>query len=506
MSSAADEDMPAQGPAREADLLGSRIKRGLGWSFLNNIVGRVGTLVSGIVLARMLTPHDYGVFAVALVALQILLSLNDLGITSAIIRWQGDVRKYAETATTLILAISFALFGAFYALAPWLAEVLNVPGATGVLRLLGTSLIIDGVFAVPAALLTRDFLQRQRTIVDFTNLTVTITVSVVLAAHGFGPWSLAWGRIAGNLSSGFLLIVFSPVRVWPGYDRDLARHMTTFGAPLLGSNLLGIAMLNVDYVIVGRMLGPVPLGLYLMAFNLSSWPVNMFSFAVRRVSLAGFARLLAEPVRLRNAFDRALALLMAVTVPVCVLLSAFSFPLIRFVYGSSWSGAATALQFLAVIGLVRVALELAYDVLVALGRTRVVLFLQALWLVALIPGLALGAHLDGIRGVGIGHLAVGLFVVTPAFALALRHEQFSLREMSRGLVRPLVGGLLIVAVAVGVHLTVDGDFPRLAAGGLLALACYGPVVLPMRHLLRTSLKPETAEVSGVLSDADLSTP
>jgi len=84
---------------------------------------------------------------------------------------------------------------------------------------------------------------------------------------------------------------------------------------------MGIAMLNVDYVVVGRVLGPVALGLYLMAFNLSSWPVNVFSFAVRRVSLAGFSRLQSDHARLKSAFARSGALLMAATIPVCALLA-----------------------------------------------------------------------------------------------------------------------------------------------------------------------------------------
>jgi O-antigen/teichoic acid export membrane protein len=467
--------------AAEGPSLIRQVRSGLGWSFANNIVTRAGTLIVGIVLARILLPRDYGVFAVAFVAMQFLLSLNDIGMTAAIVRWPGDLGELAPTASTVILAMSLALYGAFFVAAPHVASVLKVPDAAGVLRLLTFALVIDGAFAVPTALLTRSFLQGRRAVADVANLAVASAVSIVLAARGHGAWSLAWGRVAGNATSGVLIFLFSPTRVWPGFRSKQARELLAFGLPLAGSSFLLFAMLNVDYVVVGRVLGPIELGFYLMAFNLSSWPVDMFSFAVRRVALAAFARLIDDPPRLRRAFTRSLASLLAVTTPICVLLSALGLPLIRFVYGSRWAPAARALQLLAFLGLFRIALDLAYDLLVAVGRSKAVLWLQLLWVVTLVPALIVGARIGGIRGVGVGHVGVAALIVAPGFLIALGTLGVSPRAVARSVTRPAVAGVLAGGIAVALAHALSRDISRLILGGAAALAAAGLVLLPMRR-------------------------
>jgi PST family polysaccharide transporter len=218
-----------------------------------------------------------------------------------------------------------------------------------------------------------------------------------------------------------------------------------------------------------------------MAFNLSSWPVSMFTEAVGRVSVAGFARLQADLPALRAAFRRSLTLVMIAAIPVCVLMAALAEPLIGFVYGDRWLPAAQALRFLVVLGLVRVAFHLAYDLLVAVGRGRSTLGLHALWLAALVPALIVGTHLDGIRGAGVGHMAVSAAVVLPALLVLLSRLGIRPGDLARALARPLVGGALAAGVAVGAGHLVTNEFVELALAGTLGLAAYVAVVAPLRH-------------------------
>ena len=467
--------------------LGRQVRTGLWWSFLNNVVGRAGTLIAGIVLARILDPQDYGVFAVALVAMNLLMSLNDAGMTAAVVRWPGRVDDIAPTAATLILAFSVVLYGLLWVGAPPFAAAFGVPEATGILRLLAVAIIIDGLFALPTALLTRSFLQGRRTTADLVNLVVSSVVAIVLAKQGFGAWSLAWGRVAGNTASGLVILALAPSRPLPGFRVETARNLLGYGLPLTGSSLLVFAMLNVDTVIVGRVLGPVSLGFYVLAFNLSSWPVSMFAFAVRRVSLAAFARIADDSARLRAAYLRSLALLMAVSLPVCVLLATLSVPTINVVYGGKWAEASIALHWLALLGIVRVATELTYDLIIAIGRPRAVFRLQLLWVIALIPALALGARIGGIGGVAAAHLLVGLLIVLPAFGHELRHVEIRLGDIARALARPAVAALVAAVTSIVVMTIVDTSLLQLVAAGAAGLIAYAVVVAPMRRLIYAPL-------------------
>ncbi|HVQ96204.1 MAG TPA: lipopolysaccharide biosynthesis protein [Mycobacteriales bacterium] len=465
--------------------LNKLVKRGLGWSFASTGLSRLGQLISGIALARILGPNDLGVFAVATVALVLLANLNDLGIEQVLVRWPGDFAKVAPTGMTVIFGFSCALFGVFAVFAPAFAAAFRAPDATSMVRALAFGVVINGIFAVPSATLTRSFRQDRRTYADLVGFVVTTGLTLVLAVMGYGVWSLVWGRLIGNAVNSMLHMVFAPVRYRPGFDPKIARELLKGGLPLAGATLLAVAMVNVDNVIVGRMLGPTVLGLYVLAFNLSSWPVNLLSIPVARVSVPAFARLQNDPQRLRREFARSLGLLMAAAVPICVLLAVLAGPAVRVVYGEKWAGAAPALAFLAVLGLARVALQLCFDLLIAAGHSKQTMFLQGLWLVVLIPALAVGAHLGGIAGVGTAHMLVAVGVMVPAFLAALHRLGFRPLELARSIWVPVVGAVgLVVAPLLAIRL-LHPDLLVLAAGGIGGLALYLPVLALKRHELRT---------------------
>ncbi|HEX4722252.1 MAG TPA: lipopolysaccharide biosynthesis protein [Pseudonocardiaceae bacterium] len=461
-----------------------KVSRALGLSLLNTAIGRVGTVITGIVLAHILVPADFGAFAVALVALNALLSINELGVSLALVRWPGNPRDIAPTVTTISIASSAVLFVICWFAAPEFALQLGSPGATGVVRLLCSSVLIDGATAAAAQFVNREFRQGTRLVVDFSNLALSTGITVVMALLGCGAWSLAVGRLVGNGLTAVLL--FRLIDLWPrpGFDRKQARELLRFGLPLAGASLLVVGMLNVDYVVTGHILGAVALGLYLQAFNLASWPVNMFSTVVRRVSLAAFARVQDDRVRREAALARLAALLMAATLPVCALLGLLALPIVTTLYGPVWADATGALEFLVILGAVRVATELGYDFLVALGYSRRTMWLQAGWFAALVVCLPVGAHLDGIRGVGEAHAAVALFLVLPAFVLAVRATGVPVIVLGRAVLRPVLGCALLVAVVLTVRWNTSPGLVRLVLGGVLGMAVYVPVVWPLRRLLR----------------------
>ncbi|SDY60927.1 polysaccharide transporter, PST family [Amycolatopsis xylanica] len=462
----------------------SKVRRALGLSLLNTVVGRLGTFLTGIVLARLLAPEDFGVYAVALVALTAMLSLNELGVSIAIVRWPGDPKRIAPTVTTISVLSSVLLYAACFVTAPVFSAAMGAPEATGVVRLLCATVVVDGITAAAVQLANREFKQGSRLVVDSLNLVLTTAVTVGMAVAGNGAWSLAVGQLTGNVLSGVMLCYL--VRMWPrfGFDRSLARELLVFGLPLAGGSLLVFAMLNIHYIVTGRMLGAIALGFFLQAFNLSSWPVNMFSMVVRRVSLPAFAALQDDREAREATFARFTSLLAVFTLPVCVLLGLLALPLVSTLYGHKWAASAAALQWLAVLALVRVACELAYDYLVALGRSRTTMWLQGGWLAALAVALPVGAHFGGIEGVAVAHAAVALLVALPAFAVAVGRTGVHLASLVRPLVRPVLGSAAMVAVLLLLRLAFAPSALLLVVGGLACALVYAPFVWPLRAELR----------------------
>lgn len=474
----------ASAPAPSDDTtLGRQLRTGFRWSFANTALTRVWTLALGIVLARILEPRDYGVYTVAVLALGVLQSMNELGVSIGVVQWQGDPSRVARTGVTISAATSFLLYLGCFAGAPVLASALGTPEASGVLRLLALGVLLDGISSIPNALITRALLQSRRAVADVSALAVSTAVTVVLAVNGAGAWSLAWGSLAGNIVATSLILVLAPARPRPAFDRADARHLLSYGLPLAGSSFLLFAMLNVDYFVVGRVLGPVALGFYALAFNLSSWPVNILAFSIRRVSIAGFARLASDPDRLHDRFVRSFGHLAALVVPTMVFLCLLADPLVTFVYGDRWAPAAEALRFLALLGGVRVLFDFCYDLLVATGRSRSTLGLQGLWLVVLVPALAIGTRAGGIRGAGVAHVVVAFAVVAPAFLVALHRAGISVRALAAVCARPVVAGGLAAGVTLAVTSLVEARIAVLALSGILATGVYASIVLPVADLV-----------------------
>jgi O-antigen/teichoic acid export membrane protein/O-antigen ligase len=460
--------------------IGHHLRRGVRWSFVNTVIMRLGNFLTGVILARgLLGPRDWGLYAIGLVALAVLLSANELGVSLAIVRWEGDPRRFAPTVLTLSLVSSLFFYALLYLSAPGVARLLGASDATTMLRVLGIAVLIDGVACVPAGVLTRTFAQRKRMFIDLGNFVVSSGLTIGLAVGGAGAMSFAWGSIAGNVVALAGCAIAAPGFLRPGWDREQARALLGFGLPLAGASLLVLAMLNVDSVVIGATLGPIQLGLYQIAFNVSSWPVRSVSEVARRVSFAGFSRVADSRAALSESFGRGLTLLMTAAVPACVLLAVLPKPIIYAIYGQRWTAASGALRFLALLGLLRVAFELAYDCLVASGRRKALIITQGWWLVALIPVLVFAARDRGIAGVGAGHILVAGPLVAPLFLWALNQAGISPAVVARACARPFLGGALMAGAALALGLLHLNQVVYLFLAGAAALAVYVPVVWPI---------------------------
>jgi O-antigen/teichoic acid export membrane protein len=488
-------------PKGGSSTLLSRATHALGWSFINNAAGRLGTLGIGIVLARLLGPHAFGTFAVALVALAMLLSFNELGVSLAIVRWQGDPREIAPTVATISIATSVLIYIGCFLGAPAFSSAMGAPTATNVVRVLAINVIIDGVVSTPVAMMQRHFQQGKKMIADQANSWLGAGVSVTLAVIGFGAMSLAIGRLTGALVSGVLYVALSPEPLRLGFNPGHARALLRFGVPLAGASIIVFAITDADQLVVGHFLGATMLGYYALATNLSNWPVNMFSVPVRSVAPALFSRLQHDPKAMRTGFVSGMGLLASVALPICLILSGAAWPLIGFVYGPRWALAAEALVWLGVFSALRILFEFVYDYFVVLARSRVVFTVQLVWLIVLVPALVFGAKRAGIAGVGMAEVAVAALLVVPWYLYELSRVGIPLPSLWRTTRFPLAAALGVELFAIAASQLIHRHVVALIVIGLLALAT---VALLLRHMKPqlTTLRPILAGNSGDVSAMD----
>ncbi|HWI31344.1 MAG TPA: lipopolysaccharide biosynthesis protein [Microbacterium sp.] len=463
----------------ESTSLNARAARGAAWSGLSTIILRLGGLVVGIVLARILTPEEFGIYAVALTVQAILMTVADLGLSADIIR-SDDPEKVAPTVATLGLITGTVMTVITVSTSTALADLLGSPDAAPAISVLAFTLLLAGMTVVPFGMLQRRFQQRELFIVGVVDFVVSTTVTLTLVALGFGVLGLAIGRVSAQLVS--TVLQFFLARIVPrfGIDRKQVGPVLAFGLPIAAANLLSWALLNVDNIVLVRVAGATALGYYVLAFNISSWPMSALGQVVRSISLPYFSR--------KGAGSDGLAALTAIAwagaLPAGAVLAALSAPLIEVVYGEKWLPAAPVLAALGLYGSLRVVFDIFAGYLYARGRSRPVLWVQIIWLVAIVVGMIFATRAYGIIGAAWVHVVVAVVVILPAYTVVLTLAGVHVREIFEAAWWPTVGTIPAVAVAVAANMLISNPVFALLVGGFGSVLVYVAVMFPWgrKHL------------------------
>lgn len=488
-----DDAAPATGDsnADQVKLIGRSAGRGLTWSLAGALGTKIISFGVGLVLARLLAPADFGVYAVALAATGFGMHINDAGMIAACVQWRGRLEDMAPTGATIALVSSVCVYGAIWFAAPTFATLTNAPDATPIVRLLTLVIVVDGVTAMRSAALNRRFEQDRLAKANVIGMVANGAIALPLGFAGAGAYSFATGQLIGSIVTGIIVYKISGLTTNFGFDSAVAKRLLKFGLPLAFSLGIEAVLLNADFIIVGHVLGVTLLGFYLLAFNISNWVPGLVGTAVRYVSVPSFSRLAEKATdAVTLGVRQVVPLLISAILPAAIVMAILAPQLIDFVYGDKWEPAAAVLRYLSVLVIVRMLTSLAFDVLTSIGSTRSTVWLNVGWAAALVPALWVGTHLDGIRGAGIAHAVVAVLVVLPLAVLLLRSAGVGLASVLPALRRPVAGAVLSAAVILLILSSVGGQSPivQLLLAGVPGMLAYAAVVVPMDVLRRMATR------------------
>jgi O-antigen/teichoic acid export membrane protein len=457
------------------------VRKGLAWSTINTLVLRAGQVVLSVILARLLTPAQFGVYAVALAVQGVITILADLGMNADLIRSEDHEAK-GPTVLTLSVVTGGLLTGLMVGTARPLASAMGSPASAAPIAVLSVTIILSSIGVVPLAQLQREFRQHHMAVVMGADFLVSTILTVVLVLFGWGAMALAIGRVVAQCTSTSLQFWFTKRTPKFGFHRGLIGPVLRYGVPLAGANILGWALLSIDKVVIARAAGPTVLGLYVMAFNVASLPSSVIAQAVRGVSLPAFARV--RPGRESDVMESVLFLIWTIGVLASVLIAALSVPLVGFLFGEKWAAAAPALAVLALAGGFRLLIEQLTTFMLARGDSRSVLIVQALWFGALMLALVPGTRWAGSVGAAWAQVAVAGMVILPLTIAAAGRSGVNWRPVLRSLWLPALLAIPAFLVAhwssrvTGVHVL------ALLVGGTAGVLIFAVPVLRwfLRHL------------------------
>ncbi len=461
-------------------------------------------LAATVVLARLLTPRDNGLIAMALVVVGFIDLFKDMGLSAAVIQREQIDQRQVSALFWINLTLSVALALLTAAIAPAIAWFYGEPRLTWITVALSAGFILGGLTIQHRALLRRQMRMTALALIDVMSTAFETALAIAAAAAGYGYWSLVIMQLAGaplELVAIWLICRWRPNR--PAGARGL-RSMLVFGGNLTGYKLVNYLVRNVDNLLIGLFYGPQPLGLYSKAYNLLLLPIQRINGPISTVAIPALSRLTDAPERYRQAFASIIAKVCLLTMPLIAFMLGTSDWLVLFVLGPQWSEAGRIFAWLGISGLIEPISYATNWLFLTQGRTREQfhwgLISSALMVAAIVAGLPWGPV-----GVAASYGMVGLCIRMPlSFWYAGRAGPVRTADLYRALApfACAVGATLLAIFAFRRWSGVDDPLTGLVAAGaitaavsLITLAILPsgrPAIHDLRSILRLLVRPRLA--------------
>jgi PST family polysaccharide transporter len=446
------------------------------WTLYGKGAYAVLQLVVVGVLARFVSPADFGVVGAALIVIGVSTMFSRLGLGPALVQRPELEQRHIDTAFTASVLLGLGLGGAMWLVAPLAAEFFRIPSVAPVLRALSVVFPLQGLAAVAGSLLLRELRFRYMANVDVISYGFGYgVVGIGAALLGLGVWALVLAQITHNVVKTTILLLGQPPRLRSLPDRDAFRELMYFGGGFTLAKVANQLAQQGDYLIVGRFLGPAPLGYYGRAYNLMSAPASGFGTILDSVLFPMMARVQNDETRLATAYRRGVALIALVVLPASAALILLAPEAIHVVLGARWVPVIAPFQILAAGMLFRTSSKMADSLTRATGAVFRRAWRQIAYAGLVLGGAWVGQH-RGIAGVAWGVLlAITVNFLTMA-QLSLEESKMSWWRLwlahLPAVLTTLVTAPLVWVLAVALRSWGMPQVVTLVAGLGLVAACF----------------------------------
>lgn len=454
--------------------IGEQAARGAIWIFLGFSLGKILNLGLNVVLARLLTPTDFGLVSFAMILIGAFSVLQDLGIPDALIYSNEDMLSVGGTALTMNVGATCVLFVASVIAAPFMARINGNHEVAAVIVVLSIGLVMLAAGSVQAALMSRQLAFRRKFAIDILALVVEAVIAIALASLGFGLWSLVLGYVSNALAETILLWYLSPIRPSPRFDITVARDLFAYGKHVSINAIVTFFVNNVDFFVVGAFLGSAKLGVYTMAFNIAILPATAISQVIRTAMFPAYSRIRDNIDRLTNMFDDVFVVVWALSIAVGLGVFICGPPYMKLLLGQKWAAIERPLQILAIYGTLRSINWVFPPAYKAIGKPNLEWMVNLSRLIVLVPLMLIGCRF-GINGVSVVQVIIlGMYVPVNA-AIFARVIGKPFTSLGRLIVPHLCGASCVAAALLLVRLV---PFLR-----RINLDLYGPAIVLLASIM-----------------------
>jgi len=419
---------------------------GLTWSFAGDLIEKIIVFIVGIILARLLTPREYGLVGMVTIFIVLTQPFINSGFSQALIRKQDCTQKDFSTVFYFNLLVGLVFYVLLFFAAPLISKFFKEPQLTLLTRVIGIIIIIDAATLIQTTILTKNIDFKKQTYILVSSSLLSGGLGIFLAFSGFGVWSLVYKTIAQHAIRSALLWYknrWVPSRV---FSKTSFKEMFGFGSNLLISAILDKVYYNIYNLIIAKFFSARDLGLYSRADMFKNMASTNISNIISRVSFPVLSNLQNDPERLSANYKKILTNTMFITLILMISIAAAAEPLILTLIGEKWADAIVYLQLLCFVGIFYPLHAMTRTLLYVYGKSRLFLNLQIVSKLLTIPAIMIGIFF-GIKAMIIGMIVAGAIEYFMKAYYSGKIAGYSIKEQIKDLL-PIVLLALFIGAAL----------------------------------------------------------
>lgn len=320
--------------------------KGVFWSLIERFGTQGVQFLVMLVMARLLSPNDYGVVGMLVVFVAIAQAFVDGGFSQALIRKKDRTEVDNSTVFYFNIVVSVLIYLIFYLFAPCVSTFYNMPTLTPFMRVICLSIIINAFGVVQRALFNANIDFKAQAKASLIAIVISGAIGITLAFRGFGPWALVWQQLSNLVVNTLFLWIYSEWRPILAYSWKSFNELFSFGSKLLATSLLNAIYNNIQTIVIGKLYAAKSLGLYTRAAHFADLPSQQFTSVFMRVTFPVLCKVQDDLERLTSVYRRMLRVSAYIVFPLLIGMAAVAHPMIEVFIGKQWIECAYMLQII----------------------------------------------------------------------------------------------------------------------------------------------------------------
>jgi O-antigen/teichoic acid export membrane protein len=425
--------------------LSKRVVKSGFWVFFLRIFDQGFGLLRLIILARILSPNDFGLMGIALLTMSILETFSETGFQQALIQKKEDIKSYLDSAWTVLLLRGFVLFVILYFIAPYAAIFFKAPEAKPIIRVIGFSILFQAFTNIGITYFKKELEFNKEFIYQFSGTLANFVGAISAVLILKNVWALVFGLLVGNVVGCLASYLIHPYRPRLSFDLGKAKELFGFGKWIMGSSILVFLATQGDDIFVGKLLGTTALGFYQLAYRISNMPATEITHVISQVTFPAYSKLQDNIPKLREAYLKVLQLTAFLSFPIAGLIFVLAPDFTKIFLGEKWMPMVPAMQVLVFAGLIRSIQATTGAIFHAIGKPRI----DTRWQVVRLSILAFSIYPFTIRAGLIGAsiaVFISIFVTNIGCSLqVVKITNCGIKNFGKIIVFPLISGMVMVS-------------------------------------------------------------